>query len=505
MIKNSKNLISFGIVVLALSCNFKLIEKLNINHSTSLYYSYKVQPFKKILELKFNSNTDILLDYKFDKKGIFLTYQRTNINYLSFFDYESGKENILFKTKISKNEIPSYSWLEYKNIKSNLDSEAYSFFTFKVSNYLIFIDKISKKIVSKIYIYDFAYPNTKIFTSKNRNIIYYINSDNSNLKIDFYVLNLKTLKTQKIFTKDLKEVKSLIDKDFEFYTSSNSNSYPFKVLESNLRNELILTNINSIDILDLNTFKLKRSIKIENKNYKFIPKNIIFNKNENKLIIGKYDFEISIIDLDKEKVDIFYEYKLDPNTGYDKYGEERIHLGNTSLQLSNDENYLLEIGDDDRSHLFDFKTKELLATFWADPYDEIKISEDSKSVIYSKVKDNYIQEIKYNIKNKVETIIRSKLINQEEKVLLKNGFYIKVKNIFSTKPVYENETTKIYGIDQFLLSNGNKEINLYNPKDKFLSYNNLFIYNEDSSIFGIFLYKDLNQKYITLDLFMLIS
>lgn len=501
MIKDFKQVISFLIIILALFCNIKLIDYLNINHLSNLSYSYKLQPFKKILELKFDNKTDNLLDYKFDKKGIFLTYQRNKITYLSFFDYSFQRETVIFKSELSKDEIPSYSWLSYKDIKSNLDSVSDNFYSFKVNNNIVFIDKISRKIILSLYINNFEYPNTKIFNSKNKNIIYYLNKDQKKMKIDFYVLNLNTLKSKKIFTKNLNQIKNIIDTDFEFYVVSNNVSDPFKILESSIRNELILTNINSIDIFDLNTFKLKRSINIKDKNYKFVPKNIIFNKNESKIIIGKYDFEISIIDLDKGNVDIFYEYKIDPNTGYDKYGEERIHLGNTALQLSNDEKYLLEIGDDDRSHLFDFKTKELLATFWSDPYDEIKISEDSKYVLYSKVKDKYIEEIKYDIKNKIETVISSKQINQDEKVLLKNGFYIKVNSILSTNPFYEDETTKIYEIDQFVLSNGKKEIDLYNKKEKFLSYNNLFIYNDDKSIFGVFLYKNLNQKYITLDLF----
>lgn len=492
------------LIILSLSINY--IKSLNITNIYNL--NYKItnnEIIKKILSIDFNNTIESLLDYRFTKKGIFITYRKSNKIFLSFIDFYSKKENIIFKKRIQENEVGLNSWLEFRDSQEYFNKEHFKFYIFSFGNELIFVDKKTQQFVKTLYIenngiYIF---NQTTFFSKDKNYFYYIDLDSSKKIVSFKKLDLDTLESKNIYHKELNKLEPILQKEYKNFFEKDAFNCPFKIIELKNRNELVITNLDSVDIFDLKTLKYKKSIKVP-KNYKLTPKNYILNKKENLIIFGKFDFEVSVLDLDKETINIFYEFKIDPEKGVDQYGEERIHFGTSQLQLSNDEKYLLEIGDDERSHLFDFKTKKILQTFWAYPFDDIRISEDSKYVVYSEVQDESNKKMQYDIKNNTIKVIKSTNTDKyDEKIYLKDNYYLKVKNIALEEPIFKNENMTIYAVDEIYLSKNKKEIPIYTLKDKINLYNQDFIYNQEKNIFGIFLYKDLNQKYITLELFSL--
>lgn len=485
--------------------SFNYIESLDLNRIDNLNYSKSKNQIKKLLSFDFKFGNDYLSDYKFTNDGIFLSYQKSGKLFLSFFDFASKNEKTIFSYHLKENEFGLSSWLCDKDFNSYLNNDYLSFYIFNLKNNVVFVDKKTHKVLKVLFIQN----NTqyvfdqKIIPSKDKKSFYYIQYDFNKNFVYFNKLDLSSFTSKTINYRDMNKLSKSLKEDSEFFFKEDSNTTPFKIIESTIRNELIITNLDSIDIFDLKTLNYKKSIKIP-KNYKLSPKNYILSKKENLIIFGKFDFEVSVVDLDKDNIDIFYEYKIDSDKGYDKYGEERIHFGTSQLQLSNDEKYLLEIGDDDRSHLFNFKTKELLETFWSDPFDDIKISDDSKYIIYSKRKDEETQKIKYDIKtqkNKVIEVIK----NTEDKniTFLKNNFFIKTKSIYSEQPFYDDGNMKVYEINEVYLSNNKKEIPIYTSKNKISLYEQDFIYNQNKDIFGIFLHKKLDEQIITLELFSL--
>lgn len=344
-----KNLNVILFLVLLLYINYYTLEKLDFKKRENLNYSTSENQLKKLLSFDFKFGNDYLSDYKFTNDGIFLSYQKSGKLVLSFFDFASKNEKTIFRYSLKENEFGLSSWLCDKDFNSYLNNDYFSFYIFNLKNNVVFIDKKTHKVLKVLFIQN----NTqyifdqKIIPSKDKKSFYYIEYNFNKRFVYFKKLDLSSLTSKIINYRDMNKLSKSLKDDSGFLFKEDATSTPFKIIESTIRNELIITNLDSIDIFDLKTLNYKKSIKVP-KNYKLNPKNYILSKKENLIIFGKFDFEVSVVDLDKNTIDIFYEYKM----GKDKYGEERIHFGTSQLQLSSDEKYLLEIGDDDTIHLF---------------------------------------------------------------------------------------------------------------------------------------------------------
>ncbi|MFN4152630.1 MAG: hypothetical protein ACK4IX_16935, partial [Candidatus Sericytochromatia bacterium] len=220
---------------------FNYIENLNLNRIDNLNYSKSKNQIKKLLSFDFNNTIETLLDYRFTKEGIFLTYKKSNKVFISFIDFHSKKEDIIFKKQLQEDEVIANSWLEFHDAQNYFNKEHFKFYIFSLGNELVFVDKNRHNIKKTLYIenngiYIF---NQTTFFSKDKNYFYYIDLDSSKKIVSFKKLDLDTLDSKNIYHKELNKLDSVLQKEYKNFFEKDSFNCPFKIIELKFRNELL--------------------------------------------------------------------------------------------------------------------------------------------------------------------------------------------------------------------------------------------------------------------------
>ncbi|MEK7433623.1 MAG: hypothetical protein AABZ74_10865 [Cyanobacteriota bacterium] len=457
----------------------KYLKDISFNSKKELNRIFKTNKIQNILSLSF-SNDDFIQDYKINetKDKLFLLVSRNNTYKLEMIDIiKKNTTNILKKT-FPKENVSWEEWFyrnnhfkDFKEIEDKL-----SVYFFKMKEEVFFIDKNSGKILKSITNYE----KESIKFSNDYKKVFYLRKDAKNLTVKFYCLDLVSFEEKTIFSKKFDTKLLIKDPNLEYFFKEDFHfrMSNIKLFENIEKNEIFIFALDELKIIDNKTFNIKKSILLKNtKTNKdlFSVKVIDIDNKNNRVLIGRQGYDIDILELNSSLKYTFYEDK-----------DFRFNLGNVKVEFSKDSKYVLQVGDDDNTDLFDFKTKKILDSFttW---YGYSEISKDSKTIIYSgniyddKEKCNRdiaFCTVYYDIKTKKKKII-TKIVKKNDGIIkLRNNKGIFTKTI-GNKSYKTTDTFINYDIVNFFIKDREKTYPIFiNKKTNSIMTNNA-LYSPD--------------------------